>query len=96
MVAAGTHPNTIYEREFPGSFKLDKRGEFFQGYRMENGKLVAVAEGETGLIRVLDLANVWSVMAVQTEDLGVRRGDGFELIGRAAQAEPRGCSLMNI
>jgi hypothetical protein len=33
---------------------------------------------------------------VQTEDLGIRRGDGFELIGRAAHAEPRGCSLMSI
>jgi Acyl-protein synthetase, LuxE len=55
-----------------------------------------VAEGETGLIRVFDLANVYSVMAIQTEDLGVRRGDGFELIGRAAMAEPRGCSLASI
>jgi hypothetical protein len=53
-----------------------------------------VAEGETGLIRVFDLANVFSVMAIQTEDLGVRRGDGFELAGRAQLAEPRGCSLM--
>jgi hypothetical protein len=53
-----------------------------------------VADGETGLIRVFDLANVFSVMAIQTEDLGVRRGDGFELIGRATLAEPRGCSLM--
>ena len=53
-----------------------------------------VAEGETGLIRVFDLANVFSVAAIQTEDLGVRRGDGFELIGRAQLAEPRGCSLM--
>jgi hypothetical protein len=51
------------------------------------------AEGETGLLRVFDLANVYSVMAIQTEDLGVRRGDGFELIGRAERAEPRGCSL---
>jgi hypothetical protein len=54
-----------------------------------------VGEGETGLIRIFDLANVRSVMAIQTEDLGVRCGDGFELIGRAAQAEPRGCSLMS-
>jgi hypothetical protein len=54
-----------------------------------------VAEGETGLIRIFDLANVFSVAAIQTEDLGVRRGDGFELIGRAQLAEPRGCSLMN-
>ncbi|MGC9944605.1 MAG: long-chain fatty acid--CoA ligase, partial [Verrucomicrobiota bacterium] len=53
------------------------------------------AKGETGLIRVLDLANVFSVAAIQTEDLGIRRGDGFELVGRAELAEPRGCSLMN-
>ena len=54
-----------------------------------------VGEGETGLVRIFDLANVFSVAAIQTEDLGVRRGDGFELIGRAQPAEPRGCSLMN-
>ncbi len=53
-----------------------------------------VAEGETGLIQVFDLANVFSVMAIQTEDLGVRSQRGFELIGRAEQSEPRGCSLM--
>jgi hypothetical protein len=53
-----------------------------------------VADGETGLIRVLDLANVFSVAAIQTEDLAIRRGDGFELIGRAQSAELRGCSLM--
>jgi hypothetical protein len=53
-----------------------------------------VGEGETGLIRVFDLANVFSVMAVQTEDLGIRRANGFELVGRASFAEARGCSLM--
>lgn len=58
----------------------------------ENGR--EVADGETGLLQVFDLANVFSVMAIQTEDLVVRRGDGFELIGRAQLAEPRGCSLM--
>jgi len=35
-------------------------------------------------------------MAIQTEDLGVRHGDGFELLGRAQFAEPRGCSLMSV
>ncbi len=53
-----------------------------------------VGQGETGLIRIFDLANVYSVMAIETEDLGVRRGAGFELLGRAKAAEPRGCSLM--
>jgi hypothetical protein len=53
-------------------------------------------EGETGLLRILDLANVGSVCAVQTEDLAIRRGSGFELIGRATEAESRGCSLMQM
>jgi acyl-CoA synthetase (AMP-forming)/AMP-acid ligase II len=53
-----------------------------------------VGDGETGLVQVFDLANVWSVAAVQTEDLGVRLGSGFELIGRTKLAEARGCSLM--
>ena len=55
-----------------------------------------VAEGESGLIRVFDLANIFSVPAIQTEDVGVRRGDGFELVGRAQLSEPRGCSLMSV
>ncbi len=54
-----------------------------------------IRNGETGLIRVFDLANVFSVAAIQTEDLAIRRGDGFELIGRMQSAEPRGCSLMS-
>ena len=58
----------------------------------ETGEEVAV--GETGLIRVFDLANAFSVMAIQTEDLGIRHEGGFQLIGRAALAESRGCSLM--
>jgi Acyl-protein synthetase, LuxE len=53
-----------------------------------------VSEGETGLLRIFDLANIGSVMAVQTEDLATRRGEGFDLVGRAAFAEPRGCSLL--
>jgi hypothetical protein len=55
-----------------------------------------VGEGATGLLRVYDLANVRSVLAVQTEDLATRRGDGFELLGRSARAEARGCSLMSV
>ncbi len=58
------------------------------------------AENERGLIRVYDLANLWSIMCIQTEDLGVARVAGpasgtnsFEVLGRAAGAEVRGCSL---
>jgi len=50
--------------------------------------------GTPGLIRWYDLANTESVVAVQTSDLGVLvEGGGFRLLGRAPQAELRGCSL---
>ena len=55
-----------------------------------------VAEGETGLLRIVDLANVASVLCLQTEDLVVRRGDGFQLLGRRPAAEARGCSLTSV
>jgi NADPH-dependent glutamate synthase beta subunit-like oxidoreductase/NAD(P)H-flavin reductase len=35
MVAAGTHPNVTYEREYPGTFALDAGGEFFLAHRLE-------------------------------------------------------------
>jgi NADPH-dependent glutamate synthase beta subunit-like oxidoreductase/NAD(P)H-flavin reductase len=36
MIAAGTHPNTTYDREHPGTFELDEKGEFYRGYKFEN------------------------------------------------------------
>lgn len=50
--------------------------------------------GEIGLLRIFDLANVDSVMAIQTEDLGRAWQDRIELVGRATGAELRGCSLL--
>ncbi len=50
--------------------------------------------GEEGLIRWYDLANTESVIAVQTSDMGVLvEGGGFRLLGRAPDAQLRGCSL---
>jgi NAD(P)H-flavin reductase len=34
MIAAGTSPNVIYEKEHPGTFKLDKWKQFFQSYSL--------------------------------------------------------------
>jgi len=49
--------------------------------------------GEVGLLRIFDLANLWSVLAVQTQDLAVAQpGGGFLLLGRDPAALPRGCS----
>ena len=57
-VAAGTSPNTIYEREQPGTFKLDDWGQFFAPHKIERTddgddaggrfRLVPAAKGERG------------------------------------------------
>ena len=52
-----------------------------------------VPMGGPGLLRHFDLANRGSAMAIQTDDLGVEIGDGFEVLGRASGAEARGCSI---
>ena len=50
--------------------------------------------GEVGLLCHWDLANLGSVLAVQTEDLGRETDDGgFVVLGRASGAPPRGCSI---
>ncbi len=52
-VAAGTAPNVIYEKENPGTFKLDKWNQFFEPYKViKNGDgkfhLSEIEAGETG------------------------------------------------
>lgn len=48
---------------------------------------------EVGLLRHFDLANRGHLLAIQTDDLGRRVGEGFEIIGRARGDSARGCSL---
>ena len=55
--------------------------------------LEPLADGETGLLRHVDLANLHSVAAVQTEDLGRVDPDGLVVEGRGTGAPPRGCSI---
>jgi hypothetical protein len=55
--------------------------------------LAPVPDGAIGLARIEDLANVDSAFAVLTQDRVKRAPGGFELLGRAAGAEPRGCSI---
>jgi NADPH-dependent glutamate synthase beta subunit-like oxidoreductase/NAD(P)H-flavin reductase len=48
LVAAGTSPNTIYEKEHPGTFSLDAKKQFFQAHKVVDGKAVPAASGESG------------------------------------------------
>src|ERR1035437_914603 len=52
-VAAGTSPNVIYEKEKPGTFKMDQWRQFFQPFKVERNDagefhVVEAVKGETG------------------------------------------------
>ena len=55
--------------------------------------LAPIADGEAGIARIVDLANVDSAVVVLASDRVRRVRGGFELLGRAAGAPPRGCSI---
>lgn len=55
--------------------------------------LTPVLDGEMGILAHFDLANIHSVSALLTEDLGRRVGQGFVFLERASAAEEKGCSL---
>ena len=56
---------------------------------------ITLDDAEKGLLRVYDLANWNSVAVIQTQDMVKRLPENrFELLGRASDAELRGCSLM--
>ncbi|MDX9788796.1 MAG: hypothetical protein RBT11_18605 [Desulfobacterales bacterium] len=55
--------------------------------------LLPLPEGETGLLKHLDLANRGHIIAIQTDDVGRMLNGGFEILGRAEAGEARGCSL---
>ena len=48
----------------------------------------------TGVINVIDLANLYSCSVIATEDLGRRHSNGMEVLGRLDQSQLRGCNLM--
>ncbi len=55
--------------------------------------LMPVPDGEIGLLTFFDLANVGSVSAVMTEDLGTVEGGRVRVLGRGVAGEARGCAL---
>jgi len=50
-------------------------------------------EGQPGVLAHVDLANYNSVAAILTEDMGIKRNDGFIFLGRVQGADAKGCSL---
>jgi len=55
--------------------------------------LTPVQDGRVGVLSYFDLANVGSVSALLTEDLGTVERGGVRILGRTPASEPRGCAL---
>ncbi len=55
--------------------------------------LAKVPDEAIGILRIDDCANLDTPCAIQTADLARRLGDGIVVLGRDADATPRGCSL---
>ena len=53
-----------------------------------------VPDGEVGALALFDLANVYTVSPLLTEDRAVRVGRGFTVLGRLSDAELRGCNFL--
>jgi non-ribosomal peptide synthetase component F len=61
-----------------------------------NDPLDVSAKG-TGVLNVIDLANIHSCSFIATEDIGTVHADGcFEVLGRMDHSILRGCNLMVI
>ena len=59
--------------------------------------LTYVADGKTGGINVIDLANINSCSFIATQDLGKKNpNNSFEVLGRFDNSDIRGCNLMVI
>jgi hypothetical protein len=63
--------------------------------REVNDPFAPVETGQSGLINIIDLANINSCSFLATQDLGRQFEDGrFEVLGRADNSDVRGCSLL--
>ncbi len=87
----------FYEPVLRGEPRLQRPPPWVRTRVVDPVTLEPCERGQEGLLCHFDLANLGSVCAVLTEDVGVvppgAPDHGFRLIGRSADAEPRGCSI---
>jgi hypothetical protein len=92
----------LYEATLPGSLLQTRQrgapGIYFEPpwlkvVPVDPITLDPVSAGEIGIARIVDLGNVDSAVAIQTQDRVRRVAGGIELLGRAPGATARGCSL---
>ena len=82
----------VHLRE-PGHVNIKRGPAWVRSVVVDPETLEPLPDGQVGLLRHYDLANLFSVCAIQTEDMARATDAGFELLGRASGAAPRGCSI---
>ena len=56
---------------------------------------LSTTKTETGIINIIDLANIYSCAFIATDDMGKLHHNGsFEVLGRCDNSDIRGCSLL--
>jgi hypothetical protein len=73
--------------------RLKVAAPWVRSQAMDPETLRALPDGDVGILKHVDLANIGSVSALQTEDLGRVMAGRVELLGRVPGATPRGCSI---
>lgn len=63
-------------------------------FRDQADPLTLTTGAKSSGINVIDLANVHSCSFIATDDAGVKRNNGFEIIGRIQNSDIRGCNLL--
>ena len=78
----------VLVREVTDPFTVIDSSSFF--VRDSNQEII-----KTGVINIIDLANIDTCAFIATDDLGKLYADGtFEVLGRLDNADIRGCNLL--
>jgi len=88
-----TVPGSALARERQGAPGVYAEPPWLRVVPVDPVNLEPVPNEEVGIARIVDLGNVDSAVAIQTQDRVRRVEGGIMLLGRAAGAPPRGCSL---
>lgn len=88
-----TVPGSALARELAGASGVYAEPPWLRVIPVDPTTLNPVPDGAIGIARIIDLGNVDSAVAIQTQDRVRRVEGGIMLLGRAAGAPPRGCSL---
>jgi hypothetical protein len=83
----------LYESESESGVRRYRWPSWMRVSAVDPLSLEPLPSGEEGICRIVDLANVDSAVAIQTQDRVRVSDDGVELLGRLPGATPRGCSL---